>query len=126
MNEYADFPHIGQVFCIGRETVHPKSGKETREVVYGVTSLSPQQADPKRLLGLNRGHWAIENRSHYVRDVTFDEDRSQIRTKNAPRVMASIRNLVISVLRLLGATNIAGALRTMAGKPHLTLAALRL
>jgi hypothetical protein len=69
---------------------------------YGVTSLGKKQATAQRLLQLNRGHWEIENRVHYVRDVTYDEDRCRIRTENGPRVMASIRNLVISIIRMMG------------------------
>ncbi len=63
------------------------------------------------MLALNRGHWGIENRLHWVRDVTFDEDRSQVRTGAGPQVMASLRNLAITVLRLAGCTSIAAALR---------------
>lgn len=76
-----------------------------------MTSLIPEKADPARLLSLNRFHWGIENKLHYVRDVTFDEDRSRVRKKAGPHVMASIRNLAISVLRMAGADNIAEALR---------------
>jgi len=112
---------VGQVFCIRREVTHLKSQKKTEEILYGVTSLSPHKATPQRLLELNRGHWQIENRLHYVRDVTFDEDRSQIRTRNSPRVMATLKNLAISLLRWLGITNIARALRHLAAKPHLSL-----
>jgi hypothetical protein len=82
--------------------------------VYGITSLSPQQASPARLLALNRGHWAIENKLHWVRDVTFDEDRSQVRTGATAHAMATLRNLAITLLRLAGATNIAAALRQCA------------
>jgi hypothetical protein len=63
------------------------------------------------LLMLERGHWTVENRLHWVRDVTYDEDRSQIRKKNGPRTMASLRNMAISVLRLSGVRYIAKALR---------------
>ena len=70
-----------------------------------------ERADARRLLGLLRGHWGIENKVHYVRDVTFDEDRSQVRTGSAPQVMATLRNTAISLLRLSGATSIAAALR---------------
>lgn len=80
-------------------------------MAYGVTSLGPERAGPKRLLSLNRNHWSIENGLHYVRDVTFDEDRCRIRKKSGARLMASLRNLAISLLRLAGATNIAQALR---------------
>lgn len=64
-----------------------------------------------------RGHWGIEDRLHYVRDVTYDEDRSQIRTANGPRVMASLRNLAITAARLTGATNIAASTRHQARRP---------
>jgi len=83
-------------------------------VVYGVTSLSPAQADPARLLALNRGHWEIENRLHWVRDVTFDEDRCRIRKGAGPRVMATLRNLVISLLRLARVRYIPPGLRACA------------
>ncbi len=90
-------------------------------MVYGVTSLAPHAAAPGRLLELNRGHWAIENRVHYVRDRTFDEDRSQVRTHSAAQGMASLRNLVLGLLRLAGARNIAAALRHCARKVRTTL-----
>lgn len=76
-----------------------------------MTSLSPAQAAPARLLALVRAHWTIENRLHWVRDVTFDEDRSQVRRGAGPQVMATLRNLAISLLRLAGAPLIAPALR---------------
>lgn len=82
-------------------------------MVYGVTSLSPEKADAERLLALSRGHWEIENRLHWVRDVTFDEDRSQIRTKAGPRVFATLRNFAIGALRLSGYNNIAAGLRNL-------------
>ena len=81
----------------------------------------PRQILNERILNLARGHWGIENKSHYVRDVTFDEDRSQISKKSGPRVMATLRNFVISILRLIGRKNIAKALRDMAAKPHMAL-----
>jgi hypothetical protein len=90
-------------------------------VSYGVTSLTPAAAAPARLLDLNRGHWAIENRVHYVRDRTFDEDRSQVRRHRAPQSLATLRNVAISLLRLAGAHNIAAALRTCARHVRATL-----
>jgi len=82
------------------------------EIVHGITSHSGTATkDAESLLALTRGHWTIENRLHWVRDVTFDEDRSQVRKGNGPRVMASLRNLAISVLRLAGASSIAKAIR---------------
>jgi predicted transposase YbfD/YdcC len=120
---YVDFPHSAQVARIERITRLIKSGKTRTEVVYLITSLSPEKADAKRLLALNRGHWEIENRLHWVRDVTFAEDLSQIRTAAGPRVMATLRNLAISLIRLGDKTRgIAQALRDLAARPHLTLA----
>ena len=111
LNAYLDFPHVGQVFCLQREVTDLATGAARRETVYGVTSLLPAQAAPARLLALVRAHWTIENRLHWVRDVTFDEDRSQIRQGAGPQVMATLRNLAISLLRLAGAALIAPALR---------------
>lgn len=101
-----------QVARIERVRVRLKDNTEQRETVFCVTSLRPEKADATRLLKLNRDHWAIENRLHYVRDTTFDEDRSQVRKRAAPHMMASLRNLAIGLLRLAGAsTNIAAASR---------------
>ncbi|MGH3949956.1 MAG: transposase, partial [Pseudonocardiaceae bacterium] len=91
--------------------------KWTTEVAYAVTSLTAEQATARQLATWVRGHWHIENRLHWVRDVTYGEDASLVRTGNGPRAMASLRNLAISMLRLAGATNIAHALRHQAWDP---------
>lgn len=114
LNEYVAFPHVRQVFRIERLVRTLDGKKKRREVAYGVTSLSADRADPATILKLNRGHWAIENRLHWVRDVTFDEDRCRVRKGAAAQIMASLRNLVISLLRLAGASNIARGLRHLA------------
>ena len=109
---FLDFPYVAQVARIERVRVRLKDNTEQRETVFCVTSLTPEKADATRLLKLNRDHWSIENRLHYVRDRTFDEDRSQVRKRAAPHMMASLRNLAIGLLRLAGAsTNIAAAAR---------------
>lgn len=115
------FPHVGQVFWIARDITHLNKNKQSLEIAYGITSLTPANASPERLLELNRMHWGIENRLHWVRDVTFGEDRSQIRTGNAPRVMATFRNLAITILHRCGATNIAKAIRELSWRRHLAL-----
>jgi predicted transposase YbfD/YdcC len=123
LNGYLDFPHVAQVARIERETQQMRSGKSRSEVVYLVTSLTAEQADAKRLLALNRGHWEIENRLHWVRDVTFAEDHSQIRTGAGPQMMATLRNLAISLVRLRHQAQwVAEALRDLAARPHLALA----
>jgi len=121
INDYVDFPYCGQVACVERYREMIKSGKIQNKTVYLITSLSQDEADGERLLTLIRGHWGIENKSHYVRDFTFDEDRSKVRTKSGPRIMATLRNFAISIFRLIGYTNMAKALRDMMAKPHLTL-----
>ena len=83
------------------------------ETVHGITSFTAWQANPADVLARNRGHWEVENREHYVRDVTFDEDRSQLRTGAAPQVMATMRNIAISLLRLTGWKNIKQATEKM-------------
>lgn len=109
-----EFPHAEQVFMVERSVEYLKSGKTHHEVAYGISSLSSHRATAAQLLDYNRGHWEIENRVHYVRDVTFDEDRSQVRTAGGPRIMASIRNLVMGIFRLLGFQYIPDAIRYFA------------
>ncbi len=120
LNDYLDWPHVGQVGRLTRVVV--RKGKERRESVFVLSSLSPERASPKRLLELNRGHWGIEDRLHWVRDVTFGEDKSQVRTDAAPQVMAALRNTTIGLLRRKGCTNIAAALRRNAARPKEALA----
>jgi predicted transposase YbfD/YdcC len=114
---YSDWPGLHQVFKIERRFIRKRTGEVHQETFYGITSLTSQKADPERLLSLIRGHWHIENRSHWVRDVTFDEDRSQVRKGNIPEVMSSLRNTVIGLLRYSGETNIASACRRYAAQP---------
>ncbi len=111
---------------VERERILLRTGVVERETVYGVTSLGSERADAARLLRLVRGHWHIENRSHWVRDVTFDEDRSQVRVGNIPEVMAALRNLVIGLIRTTGTTQIAATTRRLAARPWEVLALLGL
>ena len=111
-----EFPHAAQAIQITRKTrpVSARTGKRGKwrtETVYAITDLGPHQARPDELATWIRGHWQIENALHWVRDVTLAEDLSTVRTGAAPQVMATLRNLVISLHRLAGATNIAAALR---------------
>jgi predicted transposase YbfD/YdcC len=105
-----DFPHATQAIRITRR-VRPLAGHRWRTVtVYAVTNLSAAQASPARLADWIRGHWGIEA-LHHIRDTTFAEDASQLRTGNAPWAMASLRNLAVGILRARGHRNIAAALR---------------
>ena len=109
------FPHAAQAIQITRR--RKVKGKWSRETCYAVTSLTVTQASSAQLAAIIRGHWGIEDRLHWVRDLDFDEDRSQIRTASGPQIMASLRNLVVTILRLARATNIAAALRYHARRP---------
>lgn len=112
------FPGAVQVLQLTRTTTDDKTGKKHTEVVYAVTSLTVTDAKPAQIAAWLRGHWAIENRLHWVRDVTYSQDHSQIRTDGGPQVMATPRNTGISILRLTGHTNIASANRYHARDHH--------
>ena len=116
------FPGAAQVAQIRRTTT--RAGKKTVEVVYLITSADYRAAPPAVLAAWVQGHWGIENRAHWVRDVVYDEDRSQVRTGSAPQVMATLRNTAISLLRLSGATSIAAALRHHAARTQRPIALL--
>ena len=100
LNEYLDWPGVGQVFRIERRRV--VGGKESVEVVCGITSLSPEKANAGRLLPLSRGHWKIENRLHWVRDVTLREDECRVRHPKVAHLLASLRSAVVRLLRNTG------------------------
>ena len=93
-----------------------QDGKVSNETRYFITSVPSELADAGQLLDWARGHWSIENRSHYVRDVTFAEDASRIRKGSGPEVMAALRNAAIGFLRITGATNIAETVRRNASQ----------
>ena len=114
LNEFLDWPGVAQV---GEVTCQvDENGKRTEATRYFITSVSRTVAGASELLPWTRGHWSIENKSHYVRDVTLGEDASRIRKHSGPGVMAAIRNAAIGFLRSTGVTNIAEALRRNASR----------
>ena len=117
VTEGLQFPHAEQAIQIIRKTRRPGSRKWRTETCYAITSLPARHAQPAQLAAWIRGHWKIENQLHWVRDVTFGEDLSQARTGTGPHIMASLRNLALSILRLAGHANIARALRHTARDP---------
>jgi Transposase DDE domain len=121
---HLDWPGLAQVCRLERTTV--RSGQTTLEVQYAVTSVPPDQADAAALLRHWRGHWGIENRLHWVRDVAYREDHCGIRTKNAPQNLAAFRNAAITLLRLSGLSEITPALRRFAIQPQKLLRFLRI
>ena len=121
LRRYSRIPGIGQVACL-LTTVDDRRGTH-RDVRFLLTSLTPPQADPARILTLARGHWSIESR-HWVRDVTFGEDRSPLRTGAAPQILATLRNLAHTLIRRTGTTAIAAARRAFSYHPARALALL--
>jgi predicted transposase YbfD/YdcC len=105
------FPHAAQVFLIERYVTDLQDNPVSAVAVLGLTSRPATRADPPQIATAARRHWGIENGLHYVRDVTFTEDASRVRTRSGPRIMASLRNLAIAVLRKAGHINIAEGLR---------------
>jgi len=97
--EEADFPHAAQLFAVKRHSVL-SDGTQREETAFAITSLSPAHADEQRLGSLLQGHWGIENRLHYPRDVSFDEDRCRIRNPVGAHVMASLRAVPIALFSL--------------------------
>lgn len=115
------WPHVRQVCRLERHRARRRRGQPAGpasvEVSYLITSLPPERADAAALLRYHRGHWGIENRLHWVRDVTFDEDRCTVRSGAAPQALAACRNLALALLRRRGVANIAAVLRTHASRP---------
>jgi predicted transposase YbfD/YdcC len=120
-----EFPQAAQAIQIRRRRrLLDEPRRFTTETVYAITDLHAHEAKPWQLADWIRGHWSIENKTHWVRDVTYDEDRSQIRTGTGPQVMATLRNTAIGALRLAGVTNIAAAARHHARNANRPLALL--
>lgn len=119
---------VRQVFRITRQrTLRDRETgalKTTTDVAYGITSLTRQQADAERVLEFNRGHWGIENKTHYPRDVTFGEDAHQAWTHHGPQNLASARNTAITLCRLYNHMNLAAARREFAWNPSRLFAIL--
>ncbi len=92
------YPHLRQIFRVGRERQHLASGRVSRETIYGMTSVPPDRGTPQQLLGWNRGHWAVENQNHRVRDVQFAEDACLSRKGHAALKNALCNCIVIAVI----------------------------
>jgi predicted transposase YbfD/YdcC len=122
LNATSDWPCLRQVFQLVREVSYLKAGKTTREVWYGITSLSPAAASARRLLTLNRQHWAIENKLHYCRDVTFHEDACALRRGHTAQAIALLNNLVLGLLHVRRFSAIVSARRRFSAYPLEALA----
>jgi predicted transposase YbfD/YdcC len=121
LNDYLDWSGIAQVFRIERLIWHEKQRGYSRQVVYGLTSLSPERASPKKLLALVRQYWKIETGLHYRRDVTLMEDATRLTLGNAGHIMAILNNAVIGLCLQHGYQNLAQARRLFNARPTLAL-----
>ena len=127
LNNYLDFPHAGQVFLIERESIKKKTGVLSREIALGITSRTPQQASPQRVLAVNRGHWSIEA-VHYIIDWNYDEDHSRIRTGFGPENITRLRRFAVGILKSFQkpAQSIAEMMRKLAFNTRLVFDYLRM
>lgn len=113
LNDYLDFPHVGQSFAIERQITNKKTGKQSREIAYGITSKNPDQCNPQSLLSTNRNHWTIENSCHYVIDWNFDEDRSRIRTGYGPENITRLRRFAVGIIKAKKVRSVAQKMREL-------------
>ena len=113
LNEFLDFPHVGQAYKIERLTIYKKTGKTRTEIAYGITSKSPSKATAKQVLKDNRRHWSIENSCHYIIDWNYDEDRSRIRTGYGPENITRLRRHAVSMIKRQRAQNVAQKMREL-------------
>ena len=127
LNAYLDFPYVGQVFLIERGSLNKKTGAQTREIALGITSRTPQQASPQRVLAVNRGHWSIES-VHYIIDWNYDEDRSRIRTGHGPENITRLRRFAVGILKSFQkpAQSIAAMMRALCFRTRLVFDYLRM
>jgi predicted transposase YbfD/YdcC len=126
LNHYLGFPHVGQAFVIERESIEKKSGEYSHDLAYGITSRTPDQVNPQRLLTINRGHWSIENSCHYILDWTYDEDRSRIRTGYGPENISRLRRFAISVIKAKEVRSVAQKMRELTCNVRLVFDYLRM
>lgn len=126
LNHYLRFPHVQQAFLIERHCIEKKSGKESTDIAYAITSRTPEEANAQRLLDINRGHWSIENSCHYILDWNFDEDRSRIRTGYGPENISRLRRFAIGVIKAKRVRSVAQKMRELTRNVRLVFDYLRM
>jgi len=126
LNDYLDFPHVGQAFVIERHCIEKKTGESSLDIAYGITSRTPEQADPQRVLKVNREHWTIENSCHYIIDWNYDEDRSRIRIGHGPENISRLRRFAIGVIKSKGVRSVAQKMRQLTRNVRLVFDYLRM
>ena len=126
LNDYLDFPRVGQVFVIERPTIEKTTGETSTETVYGLTSHTPHSANAAAVLAFNRGHWGVENGCHYILDWNWDEDRCTIRTGHGPENITALRRFAIGVIRSKSRDTVAATIQRLARNVRLVFDYLRM
>jgi predicted transposase YbfD/YdcC len=126
LNDYLDFPGVGQVFVIERRSVDKKTGETSIDTAYGLTSHTPATANPARVLAFNRGHWSVENGCHYLLDWNWDEDRCTIRTGHGPENLTALRRFAIGVIKSKSRDTVAATIQRLARNVRLVFDYLRM
>lgn len=126
LNEYLDFPHVGQAFKVERITHDRKSGKTTNVIAYGITSKTPDLATAEQVLRDNRQHWSIENSCHYILDWNYDEDRCRISKGYGPENISRLRRFAVGLLKSKGVRNVSQKVRQLSFSPRMVFDYLRI
>ena len=113
LNDYLNFPYVGQAFLIERQSIEKKTGKHSTEIVYGLTDHTPESADAARILGFNRDHWSVEAH-HYVLDWNWDEDRCTIRTGHGPENITRLRRFATGLIKSKSRDSVAATIAKLA------------
>ncbi len=113
LNDYLDFPFVGQIFAIRRHAIEKKSGKETYEMAYGLTSHSPISANAEQVLKFNRKHWGVESH-HYMLDWNWNEDRCTIRKGHGPENITCLRRFAIGLIKSISKDSVAATIKKLA------------
>lgn len=113
LNDYLDFPFVGQVFAIQRHVIDKKSGKETYEMAYGLTSHSPMSANAEQVLKFNRDHWMVESH-HYILDWNWNEDRCKICKGFGPENISCLRRFVTGLIKSISKDSVAATIEKLA------------
>jgi len=126
LNDYLEFPGVGQVFVIERHSIDKKTGERSIDTVYGLTSHPPASANAARVLAFNRGHWSIENGCHYVLDWNWDEDRCSLRTGHGPENLTALRRFAIGIIKSKSRDTVAATIQRLARNVRLVFDYLRM
>lgn len=126
LNDYLDFPYVGQAFAIEREVIDKKTGKISQELVYGITSQADYDVSAKKILETNRKHWCIENSCHYILDCCFNEDKCHIRTGYGPENISRLRRFAIGVIKITSSEGVSETMRKLTMKVRMVFDYLKM